>query len=361
MDDQETKAGRRLAKNRVTALETLKQNLADAATQLSAILEWATYADELPLGGGVKLSKAAVLEALQEHFPGADLKALADLSLSDRQGAVRSAFMKQYRRARGPSLNEDEYPWVRDIFDDHIILATDKDLFRYDYTEGEDDSIEFGEPQKVRVTYTATKAVAGSLPIKAFSATDKGVIIGGYMAVWGGPEKKDLQKDYFTPATRLYLDHYAKAPAVFHHGLDPRVGKAVLGHRDDAFKDDTGLWVQDWIDKGSEFWHLVEPLLEAKALYYSPGSIPHLVEREPDGELKAYPIVDDTFTPTPIQIHLRDYPLDYIKSVYEAAGQDFTLPEALRGKAANALTGAANGDVRVAQALLHLKRINQAL
>ena len=66
---------------------------------------------------------------------------------------------------------------------------------------------------------------------------------------------------------------------------------------------------------------MVQPLLNAEALYYSPGSAPHLVKRAEDGRLESYPIVEDTLTVIPAQHRLR--PVEQIKAAYKAAGLEF--------------------------------------
>jgi hypothetical protein len=170
------------------------------------------------------------------------------------------------------------------------------------------------------------KSEAGkSMAVKALREEDGGVVVGGYLLLWGAPTKKDLAGDYFTPKTQLWLDEYKSVPALFHHGLDDAVGLTVMGHRVKAAADETGVWVEDWLDKSKKYWRMVKPLLEAEALYYSPGSAPHLVEREDDGELKSFPVVEDTMTPVPCQHRL--LPLAQIKAVYEQS--NITLPEAL--------------------------------
>jgi hypothetical protein len=165
----------------------------------------------------------------------------------------------------------------------------------------------------------------GGMAVKTLREEGGGVVVGGYLLLWGDPEKKDLAGDYFTPETQLWLEEYKSVPALFHHGLDDEVGLTVMGHRVKAAADDVGVWVEDWLDKSKKYWQMVKPLLEAEALFYSPGSAPHLVEREKDGKLKSFPVVEDTMTPVPCQHRL--LPLGQIKAVYEQS--NITLPEAL--------------------------------
>jgi len=114
-------------------------------------------------------------------------------------------------------------------------------------------------------------------------------------------------------------------PVLFHHGLDDSVGLNVIGHRLKAVPDDTGVWVEHWLDKSNKYWAMVKPLLEAEALYLSPGSAPHLVKREEDGRLKSYPVVEDTNTVIPCQHRL--LPVEHIKAVYAAA--NIELPDTI--------------------------------
>lgn len=168
-------------------------------------------------------------------------------------------------------------------------------------------------------------SVNNLLAIKMLREEDGGVVVGGPLLLWGSSDRKDLQEDYFTPQTWLGLDEYKSVPALFHHGLDEHVGVSVIGRRIKAEVRDTGVWVEDWLDQSSAYWKMVKPLLDAEVLYYSPGSAPHLVRREEDGELKSYPVIEDTLTPIPAQHRLR--PIEQIKAAYKSAGLD--LPTSL--------------------------------
>lgn len=154
--------------------------------------------------------------------------------------------------------------------------------------------------------------------IKTLAENDEGVIVGGYLALWGDPNRKDMGGDYFRPDTELWLERYPNAPTLFHHGLDAKMGLQVIGHRLKAVKDDTGVWIESWLDKSKQYWGMVEPLLKAEKLFYSPGSASHLVKRGPDGCLKSFPIIEDTLTPVPMQHRL--LPIEHIKASFAAIG-----------------------------------------
>jgi hypothetical protein len=161
------------------------------------------------------------------------------------------------------------------------------------------------------------------LAVKILRSENGGVVVGGPMCWYADAEHKDLQGDYFTPETETMHDVYKSVPALFHHGLDDTLGLTVIGHRVKAEKRPEFLWVEDWLDTSNKYWEMVKPLLEAKVLYYSPGSAPHLVKREDDGRLLSYPVIEDTLTVTPAQHRSR--PIEQIKAAYKAAG--INLPE----------------------------------
>jgi 2'-5' RNA ligase len=276
MEDDETKAGRRLGAPRVSQLEALREKLTDVVAALSQVLNWAQYMD----GTGKSFPDNLNLDLLAEW--------------AEEAAALKSV---------------DIPPMY----------------------------------------------------LKAVKETENGIIVGGYMMPWGSPVRRDLQLDYATPETKFYLDHYNKAPALFHHGKDPRIGRTILGHRDDARKDADGLWVQDWLDKSGKFWGMVKALLEKRALFYSPGAVPHLVERTPQRQLKAYPIADDTFTPTPVLAPLlgAERSLDYVKSAYAEAGIELTFPAGLRGMSSSSDDMTSDGmskEQQLALAMMNLQK-----
>jgi len=164
-----------------------------------------------------------------------------------------------------------------------------------------------------------------NMAIKTISEDDIGVTVGGYLLLWGDEARVDLQGDYFTKATELWMDKYPTVPALFHHGLDQEVGLAVIGRRTSYKADDIGMWVEDWLDRSNKFWSMVKPLLDANALFYSPGSAPHMIVREKGGRLKSFPIVEDTMTPLPAQHRLLS--IEHILSAYKSANIEFELDD----------------------------------
>lgn len=250
----------------------------------------------------------------------------ASASLDEMSRRVREAWYAKFQGDRDtlPQPVQEAQAWVKEVFEDKIIIEAEGGLFSYPYTVT-DDGIEFGEPVKVEVEYRP--ASGKSLAVKALREEDGGVVVGGPLLLFGDPKHRDLQKEYFTPDTWLGLDEYKSVPALFHHGLDQDIGLAVMGHRVKAEVRDTGVWVEDWLDTSGKYWQMVKPLLDAEALYYSPGSAPHLVKRGSNGRLVSFPVVEDTLTPMPAQFRL--LPVDQVKAAYKAAG--LTLPQLDKG------------------------------
>lgn len=300
-------------------------------------------------------------------------------SLDERMSRVRQAWIESTEPIR--QLHESD-AWVREIFDDHVIVEDGGDLFKYPY-EVDDGKVVFGDAVPVETEYVekALSSIEGladriatkegrvfaernaerirdaivtllkaaedggidipgwgrevrppefrsreNLVVKILSEDEDGAVVGGLMCLFADGETKDLQGEYFTPETKTWHETYKSVPALFHHGLDDTIGLAPVGKRRKAEIVDDGLWVEDWLDKSSEYWDLIEPLLEAKALYYSPGSAPHLVRKDEDGRLLNYPVIEDTLTVTPAQHRLR--PIERIKAAYKSVG--LNLPEALQ-------------------------------
>lgn len=239
-------------------------------------------------------------------------------SFDEMTRRVREAWYAKFQGDTLPKPVMANACWVKEVYEDRIIIEAEGGLLSYPYTVT-DDGVEFGEPVKVVVEYRPV--TSKGLAIKTLREEDGGIIVGGPLLLFGDARHRDLQKEYFTPETWLGLDEYKSVPALFHHGLDQDIGLAVIGHRVKAEVRDTGVWIEDWLDTSGKYWQMVKPLLDAEALYYSPGSAPHLVKRHSDGRLESFPVVEDTLTPIPAQFRL--LPVDQVKAAYKAAGLDF--------------------------------------
>jgi HK97 family phage major capsid protein len=157
--------------------------------------------------------------------------------------------------------------------------------------------------------------------------------IGGYLIVWGSAQERDLHGEYFTPQTDLALDWYGVRPVLYHHGLNGGIRTAVIGRMDTLRTDEVGLWAEAQLDLHQRYVRAVQHLVEQGALHWSSGSLAHLAEVTPDGQIRSWPIVEGSLTPTPAEPRHTD--VHTIKSAYAALGLD---PAQLRLDNANPTT-----------------------
>jgi HK97 family phage major capsid protein len=144
--------------------------------------------------------------------------------------------------------------------------------------------------------------------------------VGGYLVVWGSPEQRDLQGEYFTRETELGLDWYDRRPVLYHHGLDGDLQAAVIGEIDQLKTDETGVWAEAQLDLRKRYVRTVLRLVEKGVLGWSSGSLPHLVEVADDGHIRRWPIIEGSLTPAPAEPRRTD--ARTIKSAYAALGID---------------------------------------
>jgi len=93
--------------------------------------------------------------------------------------------------------------------------------------------------------------------------------IGGYLVVWGGPAERDLQGEYFTPATDLGLDWFERRPVLYHHGLDGALKTAVIGAIEALTPDAIGVWAEAQLDLRQKYARAVHRLVERVGLSVS--------------------------------------------------------------------------------------------
>lgn len=154
--------------------------------------------------------------------------------------------------------------------------------------------------------------------VKTMNATEGRV--GGYLVVWGDDSTRDLQGEYFTNGTDFALDWYEERPMLYHHGLDGDLKAAVIGRIDSLHADDVGIWAEGQLDMHKRYVRAVQRLVDKGILHWSSGSLSHLVEVAADGEIKRWPLIEGSLTPTPAEPRRTD--VNRIKSVYEGLGLD---------------------------------------
>jgi len=146
--------------------------------------------------------------------------------------------------------------------------------------------------------FAATFKAGGSLAAAtglAIKSAPSGVDyeIEGLGMPFGGPfAGKDLANEFFSPRTEFAFDWFGpgERPLLFRHGLDPDAGLSVIGRVKSWAKTDAGVWVQCQLDKSSKYWKALQQLIDAGKLFFSSGSVSHLVQtNKKTGEILTWP------------------------------------------------------------------------
>ena len=132
--------------------------------------------------------------------------------------------------------------------------------------------------------------------------------IGGYLALWGSPEERDLEGQYFTRQTNFWSKDYPNPPVLFDHasstlpGMESATAEDVRFGTIKSFKpDDMGLWIEATIDEHNEWVQAVLKLIDEGVLHWSSGSVPHMVNIDKNGYIKGWPIVEGSTTHIPAE------------------------------------------------------------
>lgn len=178
-----------------------------------------------------------------------------------------------------------------------------------------------GNQYEVEMAYEGVQAGAGKSAVKADAVLDLPAIktyfyggsiavikaegdsarVGGYLVAFGNPEDRDAHGEYFTEDTDLSLDWYGELPVLYHHGLDKSVSSTRIGTITSLVKDKVGIWAEAILDLTIPFARSVLRMVERGILGWSSGSAPHLVAVTTDGEIRKWPIVEGSLTPTPAE------------------------------------------------------------
>lgn len=175
-----------------------------------------------------------------------------------------------------------------------------------------------GAKQQLSALYAAeSRNGQNKTAIKALN--DEG-LVGGYLVAFGSPDQRDLHGEYFTSKTNFALDLYEQRPALYHHGLDGTVRAERAGVIKSLKVDDWGVWAEAQLDMHKEYVQAVLQLVKKGVLGWSSGSLPHLVEVTDSGEIKAWPIIEGSLTPSPAEPRRTE--ISVIKSAYKELGLD---------------------------------------
>ncbi|MFA6305711.1 MAG: hypothetical protein WC651_03205 [Candidatus Gracilibacteria bacterium] len=189
--------------------------------------------------------------------------------------------------------------------------------------------------------------------MEALKFTDAAeTIVEGIGMPWGGVHNgQDLQGEHFDARTDFAFDWFPKdaRPALFQHGLDSAAKSAPVGRVIDyEVKADMGVWVKAQLDASSQYFEAIKELVKAGKLYFSSGSMRHLVETDhKTGAIKRWPWVEISLTPTPANL-LATLDFATAEKHFEAAGIKAAFDaarDAMGGKAFDILAGLQAGSL----------------
>ncbi len=141
-------------------------------------------------------------------------------------------------------------------------------------------------------TAKAVKMVDGSEDVVEGPGMPWGGIFGG----------SDLDGQRFSARTDFAFEWFGKGarPLLYHHGMDGKAGTEVVGRVTDwETKDDLGVWTRAQLDKQSKYFAAIKDLVKQGKLYFSSGAMAHLVDVDAKGNIKRWPWVELSLTPTP--------------------------------------------------------------
>lgn len=252
---------------------------------------------------------------------------MGELSFNDRQRMVQTAI----QQARGVA---DLY--VVELYDDHAVYEVYGDglsagkSYECDYTIGADQKVTLGDPTEVvrETTYRAVKFVKGS-----------DVQIEGLAIPFGGPKGgKDLDGEDFGADTDFALDWFPTGrPVIYHHDLHPMVKGVVQGRQLEHEVTDEGIFARGELDKSAKYHSTVARMVKEGKLFFSSGTMSHLVEADKSGHIKRWPWVELSLTPTPANPFATVHAVKATDLIEALRAVDLPLPAELVASALKAL------------------------
>lgn len=158
-------------------------------------------------------------------------------------------------------------------------------------------------------------------------------IIEGLAIPYGGPwAGKDLHGEAFGPETDLALEWFPDEgrPFLYHHGLDGSVKAALVGRQIEREEMDIGQWVKVQLDKRNRHYEGIRQLVDEGSLFFSSGSMPHLVQTRKDGFIERWPWVELSGTPTPANDWAGAYAVKMADAIEHLAAVKAPIPDVLR-------------------------------
>lgn len=241
-------------------------------------------------------------------------------SLEQKLEKIRQSFHHRFEQPIQQAEMAISDIWVRDVFDDHIIVSFNGKTYSVNFTESGGEYIFDSADKWTEVTQ---EWIAKSFKVLDGLTNGNDLVIEGYLALYGGD---DLTGERFTKSTQFDSD-YTRLNMVaidWEHGMKPD-GKTSPGENDilgrvdwESVKtDDTGLLVRRILDRRNKYVSkIIEPLARAGLLASSSEAVPELIKKSTDGTIEIWPVKRDSFTVMPAEPRLMtDYQMQVVKSL----------------------------------------------
>ena len=113
------------------------------------------------------------------------------------------------------------------------------------------------------------------------------------------PRGIDVDGETFTERTDIKPKWLAERLVDWHHGVDPLMGRTVIGKAVDPEMDEEGWWVTVWTKHGERRLELIKRLAERQPIYGSSESIAGMVKKAYTGEILVWPYWRQTLSTSP--------------------------------------------------------------
>lgn len=126
-------------------------------------------------------------------------------------------------------------------------------------------------------------------------------LIEGLAIPFGGPfAGKDFDGEDFGPDTDFAFEWFPNGrPLIYGHGLDGAMKTAIQGRQAEHEVREEGVWARAQLDASAKYHATVSRLIGEGKMFFSSGSVPHLVRSTKDGHITHWPWVELSLTPTP--------------------------------------------------------------
>lgn len=225
--------------------------------------------------------------------------------------------------------SEYRYSHIREIYGDHIIVATgygtSANCYKIPYTiDGEKVEFDVENRQKVQLK---TEWVAKATDFNPYAVKSLGEDrIGAFAIVFGDEDRRDVDDQWFEKSTEGYFDIFkaiGKLPWLFDHAFDGKLKSTVIGEIDVLeMVDDVGIWYEAKILEHDLYKKYVSKLINAKALFSSSGALPLGAKAEKSGRITRWPIaeISGTHHPADHRQVLEGYHVEELKAFYKSIG-----------------------------------------